>query len=235
MMNIDADLIRLSSESTGSTEGLSRYRLKSGQEVFTKPDPYGELYIAEKNYLVIANFFGLPCCKVQSRPLKDGRRLCSYKEPLKRYFICNSFELETRFQSYEYTLKGFEKVLNAEAFKTICNVVYVDAICKHMDRHQGNLSFIINNSGFLLGVYPMYDNVDTFTRSVTECALLGVDNNRVYTHQEMIRFLRQEGLCSEQDRLVSSPEFRQVIRESEFAEFLSNRIEHLFIQRTSLF
>lgn len=233
-----------STEIEGSTEGMVWMNRGKERGLF-KPDLSGNDFKIEQDVTKIAEFFGIDYCKVEKFVLNSIQGFISIKKEFKRFEVINGYDLRYDSSSWKFNkirVDSKEKIYpefidySLEFFKDfpiyedLCKIAFIDSIVKNMDRHLGNLSFILDINKNLCGVYPIYDNVSSLLNSNSENALLSPKSNKIYKHDEVLLYLYFIDFMKPLFNLYSSKDFDYLVEKLNFSEFILKRRE-IFIKK----
>ena len=176
-------------------------------------------FAAEQTYERVADFFGLdvsPCIKYDNGFVS----LFSYNKRLIQVHAYSSDPL--------FSLNDIKDIVEPEVVRTICLLMFVDAICNNTDRHSGNLALLKNGDGFFVDVCPAYDNCVTFELSFGNQAMFGVTATRQWRHPDIFVWLMENwDDCRYLFEKYISKEFDDCIKDSVYFDWILNQRDRL--------
>ena len=166
----------------GTTPGIRWIEFDDGRRGVFKPWDK-KAYEAETAYFRVAEFFNLPVSKCI---LVDGG-FASMQSYNKRMTQVAGYDIQAN-----YCLDDLASVLSESIVRQLVVLMYVDAVCNHTDRHEGNLAVLSEARGNIIEICPVYDNCNCFGNSYGNKALLTPDFSKGWTHRDVFYWLHKE-------------------------------------------
>ena len=230
---------QLDEEVYGTTDNMYWMCDSNGNRALFKPDVSGEDYIIEYDVCRLALFLDIAYSRVEPYTLNGVVGFLSIVEDTRRFHRVNGFDLYRNGEKYnskplssggkeysddiDYSLNGFKEFVTDGCFEDLCKVTLLDALCRNQDRHIGNIDFLLNLNGNIVSVAPLYDSVMSLSNSVSETALLGVTNDRVWNHKEMFHYLVENNFIIDTIEKLKTNDFIELCNNLEYGEWIYKR------------
>ena len=182
--------------------------------VFKPWDAYS--FESELAYSKVAEFFGVEVSKC----VKVDGGFVSLQSYNKRMAQIPAYELP-----FDFCLIEFAKHVPETVLAQLISVMYIDAICNHTDRHEGNLSFLEDARGNIVSLCPVYDNCNCFGNSYGRQSLFPPDVSKVWYHRDVFQWLGKAcPFIAEWNSRYISKEFEVHVKNLYYGEWiLENR------------
>ena len=167
--------------SKGTTPNMEWVQLESGLTALRKNVTWDQIR-NELDTIVVCKFFDVPVSKVI---VFDEHSLGSVVSYNKRYTQIHGYEL------CSHCLEEYHKVLPQRVYDDLLKVCFVDCVCGQTDRNSGNIAFLKNVEGAIVGVCPLYDNIVSFGYDIVDDCLLAPTMDKVWYDEEVFKWLSE--------------------------------------------
>ena len=150
---------------------------------YVKPSHGSYDYLMETEYYRIAKFFGLKASKCI---MLDSYNLAS--------LICHTQRFKQVDGPKLFKTSTFEEMfpmLSPSVQRSLLLLAFVDCVCGNMNRHIGNISFLMGDDGDIVKLCPPYSNIAVFENATNNDCLLCPDSSMEWSHAKVFCWLKE--------------------------------------------